>query len=117
MFEVEQLRERLLDMGFETEENEEDILKNAIERVEQTILNYCNCENVPQELYFVALDMACGEYLAASRCQGSEKSALKSISEGDISVTFGDEEPVEVLADKLLCKGREEMVSFRRIKW
>ena len=116
MIEIEQLKERLSDFGFETEENEEDVLAKSIKRAEQTIINYCNCERVPQELIFVAVDMACGEYLAATKCTKGTERGVKSVSEGDVSVSF-DDEPVEKLADELLSSGREEMASFRRMKW
>lgn len=117
MYDCEQLRERLSDLGYETEENEKAILLNAIERAENTIMNNCNCEHVPEELRFVALDMAAGEYLLAAKCQGSDNAAVKSVTEGDVSVSFSDRTPTEELVDELLCRGREEMLAFRRIKW
>ncbi len=116
MVDIEMLYERLSDMGFEVDENEEAILKEAIGRAEQTIINYCNCESVPEELYFALLDMAAGEYLAAAAFKGGEKSALKSFSEGDMAITFGDD-AVGDLVDNLFKKSRDEMVSFRRLKW
>lgn len=116
MIDVEKLRERLCDMGFETEENEDAALKDAIERAEQTVMNYCNCESVPEELYFVALDMAAGEFLLAAECKGAENAEIKSISEGDVSVSFKDDSVGEQI-DALFSRGREEMISFRRLKW
>lgn len=116
MYDCEELRDRLFDLGFETEENEEEALLAALKRAEACIMNTCNCEKVPYELRFVALDMAAGEYLAAKE-SGEEGCEAKSISEGDISVTFGDRSSVEELIDSLLTRGREEMLSHRRIKW
>ncbi|MBR5535065.1 MAG: phage head-tail connector protein [Clostridia bacterium] len=115
MTEIEALRERLCDLGFETEENEADALNEAIKRAEQTIMNYCNCESVPEELYFVALDMAAGEYLASARFADNIKDNLKSISEGDVSFTFKDN--MGDVIDELFSRGSEEMASFRRLKW
>ncbi len=116
MTDVEKLYERLSDMGFEVQENEEEILKSAIMRAEQTIINYCSCESVPEELCFAVLDMAAGEYLLAAHCQGGDTDRLKSLSEGDMSVSFGDD-MVESIVDELFKRSRDEMVSFRRIKW
>ncbi len=116
MADSEMLRERLSDMGFEVEENEEDALNRALERAEQTIINYCNCESVPEELNFALLDMAAGEYLATVSCQGGEGGNVKSLSEGDVSITFG-EGGIESKVDELFNRGREEMTSFRRLKW
>ncbi len=116
MIEINALRERLCDMGFETEENEEAILLGSIKRAEQTILNFCNCESVPEELYFAALDMAAGEYLLAAKSREGDFDGVEKISEGDLSLSFS-EEPTESLIDRLFSEGREEMLSFRRLKW
>ena len=116
MTDIEKLCERLADMGFEVEENEEDALYDAVRRAEQTIINYCNCESVPEELSFALLDMAAGEYLLAAKMKGGEERAVKSISEGDMSVSFVDDN-VESTVDGLFKRSREEMTSFRRIKW
>ncbi|MBQ8003220.1 MAG: hypothetical protein IJ297_07240 [Clostridia bacterium] len=113
MIGIEQLREHLSDLGFESEENEEEMLLRCIERAEQTIMNYCNCESVPIELIFTALDMAAGEYLLAARCPEDD---VKSVSEGDVSVSFSDEGTGERV-DEIFARAREEMTSFRRLKW
>lgn len=117
MYSCEELRERLCDMGYETDENEEDLLVRAMERAEQAIMNNCNCESVPSQLKYVALDMAAGEYLLAAKCQGDGDSGVKSVSEGDVSVTFGDKTPVEVTVDEIFARCRDEMLAYRRIKW
>lgn len=116
MADSEMLRERLSDMGFEVEENEEEALDRALARAEQTIINYCNCESVPEELQFAMLDMAAGEYLSCVSCHGGEGDNVKSLSEGDVSITFG-EDGIEAKVDELFSRGREEMTAFRRVKW
>lgn len=113
MFGCEELRERLLDLGYETTETETDILERAIRRAEQTIMNTCNTETVPDELKFTALDIAAGEYLLAAG-RDDEARGVKSVSEGDVSVEFDD---TGSLIDELLNSGRDEMLSFRRVKW
>ncbi len=116
MADCETLRERLSDMGVETEENEESELKRALERAETCIMNAINCESVPEELRFTLLDIAAGEYLLAVKSREDGK-MVKSVSEGDVSVTFGDESDIDTLIDTLLGSGREEMLSFRRLRW
>ncbi len=115
MFECEALRERLEDFGIETEENEETELKRALERAEMNIINAINCESVPDELRFTLLDIAAGEYLLAVKSREGAN-GVKSVSEGDVSVTF-TEGDTEALIDNLLTSGREEIISFRRLKW
>lgn len=116
MYNCEELRDRLFDLGYETEENEGELLESSLKRAEQTIMNTCNCEAVPYELRFVALDLAAGEYLLAAKGTADEGD-VKSVSEGDMSVTFNDKTQVESVIDNLFCRGREEMLSYRRIKW
>ena len=116
MYDCEELRDRLFDLGFETEENEKELLEIALNRAEQTIMNTCNCEKVPYELRFVALDMAAGEYLLAAYGKGEDE-GVKSISEGDVSVTYKDKSKIDEIIDGLLNAGREEILSYRRIKW
>lgn len=118
MYNSETLRMRLYDLGFEVEENEEELLLAALKRAEQTIMNKCNCESIPEELNFVAIDMAAGEYLLAVQWQNEDsKNDVKSLSEGDISVSFKDESELKSLVDELLARSREELLSYRRIKW
>ena len=117
MYDSEELKDRLFDLGFETEESEEELLIDALKRAEQSIMNSCNTECVPCELRFVALDIAAGEYLLAAKAHREETRGIKSISEGDVSVTFEDEEKIDGVIDSLLNKGREEVLSYRRIKW
>lgn len=115
MIDVEQLIERLSDLGFDVEENEESVLLKAIERAEQTVINFCNCESVPEELTFAALDMAAGEYLLAAKCP-MENEQVKSVSEGDISVSF-ETGGIGEKIDEIFLRGRNEMIAFRRLKW
>lgn len=112
----EELRERLCDMGYEVEENEEEGLQRALERAERSIINTLNTESVPEELKFTLLDMAAGEYLLAAKSKMGA-TGVKSVSEGDVSVTFNEKSEEDELIDRLLASGRDEMLSFRRLKW
>lgn len=116
MLDCQDLRERLSDMGFETQENEEEELQRAILRAETSVRNYINCESVPEELRYTLLDIAAGEYLLAAKSE-RENVGVKSISEGDVTVSFESESETDMLIDRLLEGGREEMLSFRRLVW
>ena len=117
MYDCEELKDRLFDLGFETEENEEGILNDALKRAEQSIMNTCNTESVPHELRFVALDIAAGEYLLAAKACREDLRGVKSISEGDVSVSFDEEAGIDGVIDSLLNKGRDEILAYRRIRW
>ncbi len=117
MYNSEKLRERLYNLGYEVEENCEDILENSLKRAEASIMNTCNCEKIPEELRFVFLDIAAGEYLLSVMLKEDENDSVKSVTEGDLSVSFKDKSEIEKTVDELLNRGREEMLSFRRVKW
>lgn len=116
MYGIEELRERLFDLGCETDENEGEALTRALRRAEQFVMNECCVERVPSELRFAALDIAAGEYLA-SRLQSEGERGIKSVTEGDFSVTFKDMTEDEAVIDSLIASGKEALAAFRRIKW
>ncbi len=116
MCRYDELEERLSDLGIETAENEREALEKAIKRAEQTVMNNLNTDSVPDELWYAALDIAAGEYLS-DKLSAEQDRDIESVSEGDFSVSFGDRSSLELLADKLLFSGRNEMAAYRRIKW
>ena len=116
MYGIEELRERLFDLGFDTDENEGEALARALHRAEQCVMNECCVERVPFELRFAALDLAAGEYLS-NRLSSEDERGIKSVTEGDFSVTFKDETENEAVIDSLFASGREALTAFRRIKW
>lgn len=110
------MRERLSDLGFETAENEKDVLERALKKAEQTIVNALNSERVPDELRFAALDIAAGEYLSAKE-RDEDGAGISAVTEGDLTVQFNEATPIESLIDRLLNSGRDEIAAFRRVKW
>lgn len=112
---TERLLERLYELGYEVEENEHEALLRAIDKAQFSIMNTLNSEGVPRELEYVWIDMAAGEYLLAANEKADE--GVKTISEGDMTVSFKDEDPQDELIDRLLNNGRCEMLSYRRVKW
>ena len=116
MYGIEELRERLFDLGFDTDENEGEALERALRRAEQCVMNECCVEKVPFELRFAALDLAAGEYLSG-KLTCDEERGIKSVTEGDFSVTFKDKTEDEAVIDSLFASGREALCAFRRIKW
>ncbi len=110
------MRERLSDLGFEVAENERDELERTLRKAEQTIMNAINCESVPDELRFAALDAAAGEYLLAKE-RDEDGAGISAVTEGDLTVQFEANTPTEGLIDRLLNSGRDEIAAFRRVKW
>lgn len=85
--EVERLKQLL---GISSENTEQDIvLEFILSDVEETIKNYCNVNELPQELtntaYRMAIDLYRNENIGQ---EDSAIGAVVSISEGDTSTSF-----------------------------
>ena len=97
----ERISEELQKLGREEEEN---LLAFAAERSVSMMQAYCNREDLPEELWSV------GTALAERLLDAAD---VKSIKEGDVSVTFAESRgETEVLAHF-----RTELDRFRRADW
>lgn len=121
--------ERLISLGC-TDIGNETLIALAINSTEQYIKNFCNVAEVPDELYYVALDMAVGTVLKTMQsigidvCEGIDYDAvgIKSITEGDVSITYSTDSSTSTLTlfnafvDRL-CNRDDELVIFRKLRW
>lgn len=99
----------------------------AAGKTEEKIRNFCNITEIPEGLFHTAVNMVCGEYLNQMNLLGRldaeafpADAAIKSISEGDVSVSFMDNASA---SDKLTAfiKGLSEcegdLLAYRRLTW
>lgn len=121
---------RLETLGYTLNDIDNGLLKLVINGVEQYIKNFCNIFDIPTELYFVAVDMAAGTLLRTKSSVGEnvcdnidfESDEIKSISEGDVSVTYNSNSSssatakYNALLDKL-CNRDNELIVFRKLRW
>jgi hypothetical protein len=120
--------QRLISLGYKLEENDDWILCFAIQGVENHIKSSCNVTSIPDELFNVAVDRVCGEFLFTKKQTGQLvidgldlTGAIASISEGDTSVSFvagaTDDDRFNLLVNYLMTKGDGDFVCYRRLKW
>ena len=128
---IDEAVKRLEGFGYEVKAEDFPALKFALGKVENTIKNDCNLSEVPEGLFYIAVDMAVGEFLkmkktfAADDLAGIDLSAaVKQLQIGDTSTTFaaGDgsltpEQRLDELIDRLLSYGRGELACYRKIRW
>ena len=126
--ESKEVTEKLKSLGYNVDDSDLVFIQFAINRTEQYIKNFCNITVIPPELYFVAVDMAAGTLLRTKSSVGEnvcnsidfESDNIKSISEGDISVTYNSDSSTtakyNALLDKL-CNRDSELIAFRRLRW
>ena len=100
----------------------------SIEKMEQTIKNECNLDELPEGLIPIAVDMVCGEILSTKYRTGQLEissmdldGALSSVDVGGASVSFdnssSDESKLNTLILALRNVGRGEFACYRRIRW
>lgn len=126
--ESKEVTEKLKSLGYNVDDSDLAFIQFAINGTEQYIKNFCNITVIPPELYFVAVDMAAGTLLRTKSSVGEnvcnsidfESDNIKSISEGDISVTYNSDSSTtakyNALLDKL-CNRDSELIAFRRLRW
>lgn len=125
---VETVLNRLVSFGCCLKEEDDWAICFAMQKVENHIKNSCNTTSVPDGLFYVAVDMACGEFLFSKKQTGKLKladmdltGAVASISEGDTSITFAagasDEDKLNVFINYLLHNKEGEFVCYRQLKW
>lgn len=121
MVEREQIITRLATLGYVANESDYPLIDYLIDSVYQTILNETNCDNMPDGLKFVAIDMICGQILNSKLAnnQLDIDQAISSIREGDTSVSYAvGTDPKEFLKNYYtsLMHSRE-LVKYRKLVW
>lgn len=126
---IEEVKARLASFGYEVTEVDEWMLNFLVQKVENHIKNIANISTIPEGLGNIAVDMVVGEFLLNKKSIGSLEgfdleAAIKQIQEGDTSITYaigeGDltpEQRLDLLIDYLMNRGKNELLSYRCIKW
>ncbi len=131
MFDVGALKNRLASFGYEVKEADAFALAFSVEKVRSTIRNETNQKEIPKGLEYIAVDMACGEFLLSKKTftpndiEGLDlEYAVKQIQTGDTNTVFATgegcltpEQRLTSFINYLLSYGKAEFNSFRRIRW
>jgi len=96
------------------------VIISAIEEVGQTIMNYCNREDIPPELRFVHANMVI-DFVNGIKRKGDidAQASVESIKEGDVTVSFkaaGVALGVRSL-ESLLFDYSKQLNKFRKMRW
>ncbi len=124
---------RLAALGYDTDasETERAMIRYCIDRATEHILININCAEIPQGLYFTLVDMATGLFLKDKKDTNQLgdnfdfSAPVKSISEGDVTVTFAGaadgsstaEARFDALLERLINPPQSVYAAFRRMKW
>ena len=124
----EAVLKRLASFGYTLKKDDSWGICFASQKVESRIKNSCNTTNIPDGLFFVAVDMVCGEFLFAKKQTGELKftdidlgGAISEIREGDVTVKFAsgssDEENFNSFLNVLMHGGEGDFVCYRKLRW
>lgn len=121
---------RLAMLGYEVTENDKPGLEYLISKCEKDILADINQKELPEGLFYTLVDMVAGQFMfnkkAAGDLEGFDFEApVKSITEGDVSVTFASgsdgtssaEARFDALLDALMHPAQSTLAAFRRMRW
>lgn len=116
---------RLQALGYSPNDTDSALINMTIAYVEALIKNECNISEILEGLRPFAVDMVCGRILFEKKATGQLEgfdvdAAVKSIKEGDTSVTFaiGDAAvTTDALISVLMHAGDAQYATYRRFKW
>lgn len=125
---IEAVSNRLSSFGYQMTNDDDWMIQFAFEKVANHIKNSCNVTSIPDGLFHVAVDAACGEFLLAMKQTGrlnlsdlDLNGAITSIKEGDIQVNFAngqsDEEKLNSFLNHLIHGSDGELICYRKLAW
>lgn len=125
---IECVLKRLESFGYNISEDDIWPLSYSIRTVENRIKNYCNTSSIPEGLFYVIVDMVCGDFLYTKKQTGQLEldnleldTAISQISEGDTSVKFVDglsnDDKLNNFIDTLKNPKEGDLICYRKVKW
>lgn len=125
---IEAVLNRLSFFGYTVTSSDEWLVAFCIQKVQTHINNTCNTWNLPDGLFFVAVDRVCGEFLYSLKSTGKLTledldldGAVTQIKEGDTTVQFAtgtsEDEKFTTFVKFLQTEGAGDEVCYRKIKW
>lgn len=117
---------RLNTFGYIPNESDQWLINLMIRKVENYIKDICNVRAIPDGLREIAIDMICAEFMMGKKAMGQIPTMnfdpiVKSISEGDTSVSYEGETSAEQRFDALMLKlahpETSVFVKYRKLVW
>lgn len=101
-----------------TNDEKDFVLEFTIDKISDMILNYCNIKYIPIQLENVLLSMCADSYRIEQPGKEKSEGNVKSITEGDVSVSFGSTENIQDnISAKLIKDYKTQLNRFRKADW
>ena len=125
---VDSVIQRLVSFGYAPTEDDAWIIAYSIKGTVNHVLNQINRSEIPNGLFEVVVDMACGEVLNAKYGSGQLELAnldldgmIQSVAEGDTTVSFSaegsDESKLKNLLSWLMQGKGCDFLCYRKMRW
>ncbi|MEA4922320.1 MAG: hypothetical protein VB031_03015 [Eubacteriaceae bacterium] len=125
---LDRVKSRLDQLNYEVQPsgNEDAALLFMIDKIEKEIEIFCNIKAIPDDLTPMTVDKVCDSYLQQLKAVGgltgyNFEKGVKSITEGDSSFTFMDDEDPETTFSKyilwLIDHEDDQLIAFRKLRW
>lgn len=122
---------RIEALGYTVQDSDIPALEFIENSTNQYIINFCNVDKLPLGLTYVYVNAVCGEFLYQKKSSGglgdtfaygkAVEAAIKSIQEGDVSVSFDNTLNPEAQFDTLLNAMRtidtSSLIRYRKLVW
>lgn len=118
---VNDVVERLHQLGYEATQFDTQTISYLMRAVILEVFNFCNISKLPAELKYEVIDGICAEFLLGKLSLGAVpgiETIAKKITEGDVSVEFGDTPEMKLqvyLESKKL--NYHNLIRFRKMVW
>ncbi len=100
-------------LGIEGEETDA-LLSFSLDSAKETILNYCNIEEVPEGLTMTWIRMA-ADFYQNELPGAADSDGVSSISLGDTTVAFGNKTKTEQYLGSILKDYKAQLNRYRRV--
>lgn len=100
--------QEILRVRLKQSELSDDVILD-IARVEQKIKNFCDIDEIPEALHFVAADMV----IALQKKEAGDDVSVASVKMGDTSYSFGCDRAI----DKVMGDYASDLIDYSRLRW
>lgn len=96
----------------------DDVLQDYIAETEMAIKNYCNIEEVPEQLKFTWANMSFDLIMGtqASAADDAPTGDVKSLQVGDTKIDFGAKAH-NINLDTITLNYKDQLTRYRKVKW
>lgn len=97
-----------------TDDTKDALIQFALDNAEETILNYCNIETVPEGLEKTQIRMAMDIYRNETLGTAASNGKVSSLSEGDTSISYGSQFD-DTFKESILKQYNKVLNRYRRV--